>query len=236
MSNPVYSPVLFPGAVTSGIGQRASPGGIGSTNHAGIDIGVPVGTPVIAPVDMTITRAGWSDSYGNVIYGEDAQGYQYRFAHLSGLDVTKGLTVPGGVQIGLSGNTGNSTGPHLHFEVRDAAGNIAKNLATNIVNKGISAGKDFAKKTVDTLLKTNPVTAPFAWAADFAGLNPFGGGGDGCGINPICYLEKWLERTSFIQRMAFFILGAILIIGAIVFFARGEGAKIVKSATKFAGA
>lgn len=235
MSGPYFSPVLFPGAVTSGIGQRSSPGGVGSTNHGGIDIAVPTGTGIIAPVDMRITRANWSDSYGNVIYGEDTQGNQYRFAHLSGFNVQQGQTVAAGSLIGASGSTGRSTGPHLHFEVRDKFGRVAKGLANSIVSQGLQRGKDAVKGAIDKFLKTNPATAPFAMGADLLGLNPFGGG-DGCGINPICYLEKWLERTGFIQRMAFFIIGAILIIGAIMFFARGEGKALVKGATKFAGA
>ncbi len=65
-----------------------------------------------------MVSAGWSGSYGNEVVIQHSDGMYSQYAHLSSLEVTTGQTVTGGQQIGLSGSTGNSTGPHLHFEVR----------------------------------------------------------------------------------------------------------------------
>lgn len=232
MSNPLYSPVQFPGAtISSGIGPRVSPGGIGSTNHAGIDIAAPRGTPVYAPTDLTISRAEYSPSYGNVIYGEDSRGYQYRFAHLDQYGVVKGQTVPAGVQIGQIGSTGKSTGNHLHFEVRDAAGNVVKDYANSIVKGGLSLGKEAlekaAKDVANVALNLIPGGNLISAGLDIAGINPFG---DGCGI--ICQIKKWFNETQFFQRAGLMVLGFIFIIGAIVFFARGEASKVISEVAK----
>lgn len=88
------------------------------TNHDGIDLAAPVGTPVFAVAAGTVSRADFSSSYGNVVYLDHGQGRESRYAHLDRLDVAKGQAVAGGAPIGTSGNTGRSTGPHLHFEYR----------------------------------------------------------------------------------------------------------------------
>jgi murein DD-endopeptidase MepM/ murein hydrolase activator NlpD len=86
--------------------------------HNGLDIAVPVGTPIQTTMDGQIVHAGWNNQgYGNLViveYGE----YRTYYAHLSSIPVSVGETVKAGATIGLSGNTGNSTGPHLHYEIR----------------------------------------------------------------------------------------------------------------------
>lgn len=104
--------------VTSTFGGRASPGGIGSTNHKGIDIGVSVGTDVFASKAGTVTRAGSFGGYGNCVDIDHGNGWSTRYGHLSKILVKKGDTVTQGQVIAKSGNTGNSTGPHLHFEIQ----------------------------------------------------------------------------------------------------------------------
>ncbi|RCK72366.1 MAG: metalloendopeptidase [Anaerolineae bacterium] len=86
--------------------------------HVALDFGVPVGTPVKATLDGKVVYAGWNDQgYGNLVIIENGP-YRVYFAHLSKIPVKLGEKVTAGTIIGYSGNTGNSTGPHLHYEVR----------------------------------------------------------------------------------------------------------------------
>lgn len=84
--------------------------------HRGVDIAVPEGTIVYASHDGTIAEAGYDDSFGNYIVITDAKGYTTKYGHLSEINVTAGQTVRKGIVIGKTGNTGASTGSHLHFE------------------------------------------------------------------------------------------------------------------------
>ena len=111
MVNPVS------GQITSGFGYRSSPGGIGSTNHKGIDIAVPEGTDVAAADGGTITKVDYNGSRGAYVEVTHGNGRKTRYQHLSGYYVQKGDVVKKGQIIAASGNTGHSTGPHLHFEV-----------------------------------------------------------------------------------------------------------------------
>ncbi|HNF36726.1 MAG TPA: M23 family metallopeptidase, partial [Anaerolineales bacterium] len=86
--------------------------------HNGLDFGVVVGTPVETTMDGKVVYAGWNNQgYGNLVIVENGD-YKTYYAHLSSIPVSVGDTVTAGVTIGLSGNTGNSTGPHLHYEIR----------------------------------------------------------------------------------------------------------------------
>ncbi|GHU64601.1 metalloendopeptidase [Clostridia bacterium] len=120
-------PLSWPcmGRITSEFGGRASPGGIGSTNHMGIDIGVSTGTAIHAAADGIVIFAGWSGGYGNFVmvdHGviDDGSGRAVVtcYAHNSGFAVSVGASVMKGDTIAYAGSTGNSTGPHCHFEVR----------------------------------------------------------------------------------------------------------------------
>jgi len=86
--------------------------------HTGVDFAVPTGTEIIAVADGKIENANWGKSYGIQAVQKVAGGWVI-YAHLSKLDVKPGDVVKAGQRIGASGNTGNSTGPHLHFEMRD---------------------------------------------------------------------------------------------------------------------
>lgn len=87
-------------------------------SHNGLDFGIPVGTPVRSTMDGTVVYAGWNDQgYGNLVIVENGP-YRTYYAHLSSVPVSLGQQVSAGTVIGLSGNTGNSTGPHLHYEIR----------------------------------------------------------------------------------------------------------------------
>ena len=106
------------GRITSYFGGRKSPGGIGSTNHKGIDIAAPRGTPVYAADGGTVTYSGWMSGYGYTIRVDHGNGYVTYYAHNSSLVAKVGQHVYKGQQIARVGSTGNSTGNHCHFEVR----------------------------------------------------------------------------------------------------------------------
>lgn len=89
--------------------------------HTGQDFAVPTGTPIVAASNGTVTFAGSDGPYGNAIHVLHAGGVATWYAHLSRIEVSSGTPVKPGQVIGLSGATGNVTGPHLHFEVRTGA-------------------------------------------------------------------------------------------------------------------
>ncbi|MGW6539378.1 M23 family metallopeptidase [Streptomyces sp. NPDC055051] len=97
---------------------RASGSMWSSGYHTGADFIASSGTTVRAVGAGTVVSAGWSGAYGNEVVIQHADGNYSQYAHLSSLSVSSGQSVTGGQQIGLSGSTGNSTGPHLHFEIR----------------------------------------------------------------------------------------------------------------------
>ena len=86
--------------------------------HKGLDLAGPKGTPIYATADGVVTHAGWQSGYGRLVKIEHEFGVETRYAHQSKLRVKKGQRVSRGQQIGDMGNTGLSTGPHLHYEVR----------------------------------------------------------------------------------------------------------------------
>lgn len=106
------------GTITSHFGYRNSPGGIGSTNHKGLDIAASMGTPVGAADGGTVIFAGWDGGFGKCVRVQHDDGTITEYAHLSWWDAKVGDSVAQGQTIGNVGSTGNSTGPHLHFGVK----------------------------------------------------------------------------------------------------------------------
>lgn len=102
--------------ITSIFGNRTAPTAGASSNHGAIDIGVSY-VPVYAPADGKVILASWVSGYGNYIMIDHGNGYYTAFGHLSQYKVSVGSVVTSGQQIAVSGNTGISTGPHLHYEV-----------------------------------------------------------------------------------------------------------------------
>lgn len=86
--------------------------------HEGMDIAAAIGTPIYAAIDGTVSFAGWETGYGNFIKIQHPNGLETSYGHCSKIDVSVGQKVKKGDKIGEVGNTGKSTGPHLHFEVR----------------------------------------------------------------------------------------------------------------------
>ena len=106
--------------ITSTMGGRNSPGGIGSTNHKGTDIGrVGYTSSIYAAKAGTVIVSQYSSSYGNYVVISHGSGNTTLYAHMSSRKVEVGQYVEQGAVIGITGSTGHSTGPHLHFEVTE---------------------------------------------------------------------------------------------------------------------
>lgn len=116
-SIPHSSSGWFGGPVTSQYGPRIHPvtGNVYSF-HSGIDLGIPEGVKAPAAADGTVSFAGWADGYGNYIVVEMADGTSFAYGHLDDIWVNVGDIVKKGDIVGLVGNTGVSTGPHMHIE------------------------------------------------------------------------------------------------------------------------
>lgn len=115
------TPSLWPviGRISSGFGDtRLSSSSGGTRPHMGIDVAAPSGTPVVAPADGLVSFAGREAEYGRLICLDHGHGYSTMFGHLKDLFVQTGDKVKRGQTIGTVGTSGNSTGPHLHYEVR----------------------------------------------------------------------------------------------------------------------
>ena len=114
------TPQVWPvrGWVTSPFGKRTSPFTGIPTFHEGLDIAAQTGTPVVAPADGVVLKAGFSPGYGNMVEISHGYGIRTVFGHNSRLNVKVGQQVKRGDIISYVGDTGSSTGPHLHYEVR----------------------------------------------------------------------------------------------------------------------
>ncbi len=115
---PTYIKPISGGIITDGYGSRNAIIAGMSTFHKAVDWGIRSGSTVVASCGGTVTQAGWLGTYGYVIFINHPDGKQTRYAHLSKIYVNVGDYVYQGQKIALSGNTGVSTGPHLHFEMR----------------------------------------------------------------------------------------------------------------------
>lgn len=117
---PTHWPLSVPGYLTRGtLGE-----GPYNEPHPGIDVAVPEGTEIRAAGAGSVVEVGESEEYGRFLRLSHADGYETLYAHASKVLVAKGRTVAAGTAIALSGNTGRSTAPHLHFEVRHAGATI----------------------------------------------------------------------------------------------------------------
>lgn len=107
------------GRITSGVGWRLDPFGSGKmVYHRGYDIAVPTGTPVYSVSEGTVYYAGPYKGYGNLVAVNHGNGYMTLYGHNSEVKVTRGQRVGDKTVIALSGSTGRSTGPHVHYELR----------------------------------------------------------------------------------------------------------------------
>ena len=111
-SLPLAMPVQDAFRYTSPFGRRWG------QMHKGVDMAGPVGTPVYATADGVVTFAGWQNGYGRIIIVRHPFGLETRYPHLNAIRVEVGQEVARGERVGDMGNSGRSTGSHLHYEVR----------------------------------------------------------------------------------------------------------------------
>ena len=112
--------ILWPvksGRITSKFGNRNHPVLKSVKFHRGVDIAVSIGTPVHSGIKGKVTFAGRKGNYGNLVEIEGNDGIKVRYAHLNSIDVVTGQKVSDGEKVAETGNTGMSTGPHLHYEI-----------------------------------------------------------------------------------------------------------------------
>ena len=106
------------GPVNSGYGGRTSPWSAKSEFHSGLDIGAPIGTPVKAPAPGTVVFAGTHPEYGQTLIIDHGNDTKSLYGHLSKLSVVVDQKIQRGEPIAMTGNTGRSSGPHLHYEIQ----------------------------------------------------------------------------------------------------------------------
>ena len=115
-----FGKILWPvkyGKITSKFGNRTHPVLKSVKFHRGVDIAVSVGTPVYSGIKGRVTFAGRKGNYGNLVEIEGNDRIKVRYAHLNSIDVVTGQKVSDGEKVAETGNTGMSTGPHLHYEI-----------------------------------------------------------------------------------------------------------------------
>jgi murein DD-endopeptidase MepM/ murein hydrolase activator NlpD len=134
------APNLWPveGQVTGSFGERIDPFNGEGAFHSGVDISSNIGHPVIAPADGVVTFSDMLGGYGRAIMINHGNGISTRYGHLAGFAVTAGQAVHRGDVIGFVGDSGRSTGPHLHYEVRinDTPVNPYKYLRITVAHAG----------------------------------------------------------------------------------------------------
>ncbi|MBZ5686054.1 MAG: M23 family metallopeptidase [Acidobacteriia bacterium] len=134
------APNLWPveGQVTGSFGERIDPFNGEGAFHSGVDIGSSYGHPIVAPADGIVTLTDTMGGYGKTIMINHGSGISTRYGHLSGFAVTAGQHVQRGDVIGYVGESGRSTGPHLHYEVRinDTPVNPYKYLRMTVAHTG----------------------------------------------------------------------------------------------------
>ena len=120
IENKKFREILWPvkyGKITSKFGNRNHPVLKSVKFHRGVDIAVSIGTPVYSGIKGKVTFAGRKGNYGNLVEIEGNDGIKVRYAHLNSVDVVTGQKVSDGEKVAETGNTGMSTGPHLHYEI-----------------------------------------------------------------------------------------------------------------------
>ena len=116
----------YDGTRSSDYGYRRNPfGGYSGEFHPGVDVKGPVGDPIHATADGIVNRCDWYNGYGNAVVIDHKSGYQSLFGHLTKVNVVQGQFVKAGDVIGFLGSTGRSTGPHVHYEIRQNGDDIS---------------------------------------------------------------------------------------------------------------
>lgn len=120
---PVFDGIDWSNKISSPFGERIHPITKVRTFHDGVDIAVPIGTEIYSVANGTVIAANYSSSAGNMVRIKTEGGWEITFMHMDSISVHSGQQVRRGELLGYTGNTGNSTGPHLHIQVHDNEGN-----------------------------------------------------------------------------------------------------------------
>jgi len=184
------APNLWPvqGQVTGSFGERIDPFNGEGAFHSGVDIGSSYGAPIIAPADGTVTFTETLGGYGKAIMIDHGNGISTRYGHLSGYAVAAGQRVHRGDVIGYVGESGRSTGPHLHYEVRinDTPVNPYKYLRISVAHNGGFAAGSEKQALSSTPFKAVERPHGFAFQEENSGVNVFRRG-------------SWARRISLLK-------------------------------------
>ena len=179
-------------SVTSYYGYRIHPISGENQLHNGMDIGAPEGTKVMAGLTGTVTTSAYNDSYGNYVIIKDSKGYELRYAHLSSRSVSAGASVTKGDEIGLVGNTGNSTGSHLHIELLKNGERLNPIFYLETGEGSIFGGNEYTSEAAQRLLEeaAKYLGTPYVWG----GYSP--SGFDCSGFVSYCLVHSGVRNTG----------------------------------------
>jgi murein DD-endopeptidase MepM/ murein hydrolase activator NlpD len=153
--------------INDGFGWRIDPVNGKRTWHNGQDYTTYIGVPITTNIPMTVVDTGFQGGYGKIVTLRDNSGNTYKYAHLDEMTVKKGQVIPPDTLIGYVGNTGKSTGAHLHFEAADAAGVSKDPMAVNPATgklwsdvSGFKKGQTFNESIKDAAPDKNRYNRP----------------------------------------------------------------------------
>lgn len=178
--------------VSSYYGYRIHPIFGANQLHNGVDIGVPEGTEVLAGLTGTVTTSAYNDSYGNYVVIKDNKGYELRYAHLKSRSVSSGDAITKGDVIGLAGNTGNSTGSHLHMELLKNGERMNPIFYLETGEGTIFGGNEYTSEAAQRLLQeaARYLGTPYVWG----GYSP--SGFDCSGFVSYCLTNSGVRNTG----------------------------------------
>ena len=167
---PLHAPVTGEIDETSPFGVRVDPFLHVPAMHTGIDFRGDMGEPIHATAAGTVTSAGWSGGYGNMVEVDHGNGLATRYGHLSAIDVKVGQTIRIGQVIGRLGSTGRSTGPHVHYETR-VNGEAVTRQNSSTPALSCSAANSHSKSYSYSTSSTCAGAVPNAFCARAASVN-----------------------------------------------------------------
>ena len=179
-------------SVTSYYGYRIHPISGANQLHNGMDIGAPEGTKVMAGLTGTVTTSAYNDRYGNYVVIKDSKGYELRYAHLSSRSVSEGASVTKDDEIGLVGNTGNSTGSHLHIELLKNGERLNPIFYLDTGEGAGFGGNEYTSEAAQRLLNeaARYLGTPYVWG----GYSP--SGFDCSGFVSYCLTNSGVRNTG----------------------------------------
>ncbi len=151
--------------------------------HGALDIAGPNATPITAARSGRVSFTGWNGGYGNLVIVNHENGYQTYYAHMSRITISNGASVARGQQLGLEGSTGNSTGPHVHFEIRrNGAKQFIPGSGGQYVQRGNAIPQTYSGLSGDGGGGGNPTPSLTAQQVNASTLNVRTGPGTGFSV------------------------------------------------------